>query len=185
MTCGQAIDVETFSVRRFFLPLLLACCTAPPQQLSPKLEPGELVAVQALSAIRSDGKFLYYIEDANGGSPGSPVALKFMKVSVDGGPPMLVSALPWNRSGGGIIDGDLGTFEIDSTNAYVSINGEIIGVPLDRSPIFTVTTDYDVGPMALDSSTIYFLVAPSGFYTARSSVSRRRGEACRPPWLPS
>ncbi|HEY1954504.1 MAG TPA: hypothetical protein VGH28_02810 [Polyangiaceae bacterium] len=99
--------------------LALLACFAISCSGQGQLPDDELVGVQVVGALRSDGQFLYYMVDPTGGP------LELWRVRVADRATMKLAALEQ-----GPTDDELVPFEIDSSFAYVPINGHLLRVPL-------------------------------------------------------
>jgi hypothetical protein len=141
---------------------ILAACVVVPLACepvgAPPLAPGELVAVEALGTIQSDGAFVYYMDDANAG--GSPLALRLMRVPVNGGAPTTLSPLP---SPTFETTHELPGFVIDKTTAYVAIDTQVFAIPLiGGSATKLVDSVQVISSLTLDASSLYWLEGTAG-----------------------
>lgn len=129
--------------------LVVSCGPASP---SSQLAPNQLVAVQVYSAIRTDGAFVYYIEDARVQNPG-PYRMQLTRVPVNGGTPTVVAQLPAPAD-----VNYMAAFIIDATTAYCPIDGQIIAVPLaGGAPLVLVDTPLTIQTLTADDTSLYWI----------------------------
>ncbi len=132
-------------------PVALLGCSA-----SPQLAPNQLVADDVYSAIRTDGTFVYYVDDVRDST--DHAHFRFVRVSVAGGEPEPLAELPSPLN----TATSFAAFVIDATTAYCPVDGAIIAIPLSGgAPVTLVDEGAElVQALTADETTLYWVEGP-------------------------